>query len=73
MTEGSASIRALEGHHVSVLLVDGSRIEDCELVSVGRGRTETLWILTRDGDAFLRLADVDELWAVTPERLRRAC
>ena len=73
MTGGSSELRALEGHRVSVCLVDGSRIEDCELVSVGRGRTETLWILTRDGDAFVGLADVDDLRAFTPEGLSRAC
>ena len=73
MTGGPGELRALEGRHVSVTLVDGSCIEDCELVSVGRGRTETLWILTRDGDAFVGLADVDDLWAFTPEGLSRAC
>jgi hypothetical protein len=67
MTKSLAGIRALEGTNVSVALVDGSRIEACELVSSGRGRTATLWLLTEQGDAFVPLADVDHLWAVTPE------
>ena len=38
------SYRQLEGHHVSVSLADGSRLDDCELVSAGRGHASTLWL-----------------------------
>ena len=59
MTRGG--IRALEGRRVSISLADGSRTDDCDLISVGRGRTATLWIVTQDGDSFLPLVDVDDV------------
>ena len=46
------SFRHLEGHHVSVSLGDGSRLDDCELVSAGRGHNATLWL--HDGQDELR-------------------
>jgi hypothetical protein len=56
-----AGIRALEGRRVSISLADGSRTDDCDLISVGGGRTATLWIVTQDGDSFLPLVDVDDV------------
>lgn len=55
-------IRRLEGHHVSVSLDDGSRIDDCELVSVGRCRNGTLWLYTECGDTFVEVDHVVDLW-----------
>jgi hypothetical protein len=54
--------RKLEGRHVSVALSDGSRIDDCELVSVGRSVSPTLWLFTERGDTFVEAQRVVELW-----------
>jgi hypothetical protein len=54
--------RQYEGRPVSIALADGTVLRDCVLVSVGRGRVETLWLLTHDADRFLRHADVVRIW-----------
>jgi hypothetical protein len=52
-------LRSLEGRRVDVALRDGSRIDDAQLVSSGRGNVRTLWVVTTNGlDAFVRLTDV---------------
>ena len=55
-------LRALEGHHVSVSLIDGSRFDDCTLVSAGRGRTGTAWIFSNGMDLFLPLSCLNDVW-----------
>ena len=55
-------LRGLEGHHVSLALSDGTRIDDCELVSAGRGECSSAWIFTSSGDAFVPLAEVVDFW-----------
>ena len=57
------SIRRLEGHHVSVCLGDGTRIDDCQLVSAGR-RGATLWVVAAGEDRFVSVDDVVDLWEV---------
>ena len=57
-------LRELEGHRVSVALADGSRIDDCELVSVDRGRRGHLWVHANGGDAFVPLSQVSDVWEV---------
>jgi hypothetical protein len=59
-----AHLRQLEGHRVSVALADGSRIDDCELVSVDHGRQGHLWVHANGGDAFLPLSQVSDVWEV---------
>ena len=56
----------LEGRRVSVALVDGSRIDDCELVSAGRDGVQSLWLYTNGADAFVPLVDVTDVWEVVP-------
>ena len=51
----------LEGRRVSVALTDGSRIDDCELVSSGHGRT-TLWLFVNGSDVFVPMAEVIDAW-----------
>ena len=51
----------LEGRRVSLALVDGSRLDDCELVSAGRG-TPTLWLFVNGDDVFIRVSDVTDAW-----------
>jgi hypothetical protein len=63
---------ALEGRKVSLALADGSRIDDVDLVSVGRGQAGTVWLFTSGSDVFIPLADVIDLWATSPTGTRRA-
>jgi hypothetical protein len=65
------TVRELEGRQVSVALRDGSRIDDCQLVSAGRGSTRTLWLY--DGqDLFVPLQQVIDLWESAPVGHRAA-
>jgi hypothetical protein len=62
-------LRCLEGRHVSVALADGSRIDDCELVSAGHQRMHSLWIYVNGTDVFVPLGDVIDLWESAPPRV----
>jgi hypothetical protein len=60
-------LRSLEGRRVNVALRDGSRLDGCQLVSVGRvrvgARHETsMWLFTNGHDSFVRTRDVVDLW-----------
>ena len=44
--ERMSELRCLEGRQVSVALADGSRIDDCQLVSAGRYGTGTVWLFS---------------------------
>jgi hypothetical protein len=62
-------LRHLEGRHVSVALADGSRIDDCELVSAGHDRAHRLWLYGNGTDLFVPLDDVTDLWEVMGPRV----
>ncbi|HET9770546.1 MAG TPA: hypothetical protein VFS16_06640 [Acidimicrobiia bacterium] len=51
----------LEGRRVNVALTDGSRLDDCELVSAGHG-TATLWLFVNGGDVFVSVSDITDAW-----------
>ena len=55
-------LRSYEGQRVNVALADGSRVDDCLLVSVGRGGVGTAWLATDASDLFLQWEDVVEVW-----------
>jgi len=59
------TVRQLEGRQVSVALRDGSRIDDCQLVSAGRGNTDTLWLYGGQ-DLFVPVGQVIDLWESAP-------
>lgn len=54
--------KSLEGRRVSLALRDGSRIDDCHLISAGGHRARSLWLFTNGVDAFVSLDDVVDLW-----------
>ena len=56
--------RVHEGQRVSVALADGSRIDDCVLVSVGRGGAGSAWLAQASDDLFVQWDDVVDVWAV---------
>ena len=72
MAQRMSELRELEGLQVSLALANGLRIDDCSLVSVGRGRVDTLWIFTNGRDAFIQFSDVVDIWQAAPLLRRRA-
>jgi len=44
---------------VSLSLIDGSRIDDCQLVLAGRFK---LWVFVNGHDAFVRVDRVTDVW-----------
>jgi hypothetical protein len=57
-----ALMKCLEGHRVSIALADGSRIDDCALVSAGRRGDGRLWLYCNGADTFVPLSEVTDLW-----------
>jgi hypothetical protein len=55
-------LQLLEGQQVSVAFRNGSRIDDCQLVSAGRATTTTLWLFSNGADMFVSLGDVVDVW-----------
>jgi hypothetical protein len=57
-------LHGLEGRQVSVALRNGSRLDDCQLVSAPRAGTATLWLFSNGDDVFVPAGDVVEVWEV---------
>jgi hypothetical protein len=55
-------LRALEGRRVGIAVRGGARIDECELVSAGRGRARTLWVFADGNDAFVPLDEIVDVW-----------
>ena len=58
----TATLQILEGRRVCVALRDGTRIDDCQLVSAGRTTTTTLWLFSNGSDVFIPYGDVTDVW-----------
>ena len=54
----------LEGCRVSLALRDGSRLDDCQLVSTGRNRTASVWVFSNGAGTFVPVDSVMDLWEV---------
>ena len=65
-------IRELQGRRVSVALTDGSRIDDCQLVSVGRHKLGGLWLFSNGTDIFVAIDSVRDVWETQASREGRA-
>ena len=65
-------LRSLEGRQVTVDLRDGTRLDDCELVSSGRNRVAKLWLYANGEDVFVALTDVVRVWEADVDRARAA-
>jgi hypothetical protein len=63
-----ALTKHLEGRRVGVALVDGSRLDDCQLVSAGRHAPQSLWLHNNGADTFVTMLDVTDVWEVRPSR-----
>lgn len=53
---------SIDGRQVKVALRDGTRIDDCQLVSSRRGTVDTLWLFADGEDHFIACDDVLDLW-----------
>ena len=58
----AVNLRNLEGQRVSVALGDGSRIDDCQLVSVPRSPADRVWICAGGQDLFVAVDDIADIW-----------
>jgi len=56
------ALRHLEGRRVSLVLSDGSRIVDAQLISAGRPGLTSVWILIDNTDNFIPVMAVTEVW-----------
>ena len=61
-TGGPGRLGELEGRQVSVALDDGSRIDHCQLVSYGRQKVTTVWLVADGADLFIPVDRVVEVW-----------
>src|SRR5437764_15341977 len=50
-TQKRSQVASLEGRRVNLALRGGIRIDDCQLVSAGRGRLKSVWVFTYGQDA----------------------
>jgi hypothetical protein len=59
------ALRHLEGRRVSIVLDDGSRILDAQLISAGRPGLSSVWILIDGTDNFIPVIAVTAVQEVT--------
>ena len=59
------ALRHLEGRRVSLVLNDGSRITDAQLISAGRPGLSSAWILIDGTDNFIPVMTVTEVWEIS--------
>jgi len=59
------TLRHLEGRRVGLVLTDGSRILDAQLISAGRPGLSSVWILIDGTDSFIPVMTVTEVWEIT--------
>jgi hypothetical protein len=67
-TINGLGLRDLEGHEVSLALADGSRYDAVTLLSVGAGRTPTIWLYAGGIDVFIPRTQVVDAWEPPPAK-----
>ena len=72
MNDRTDQFRTFEGHQVSLSLVNGARIDDCQMVSAALGPTENIWVFSNGVDRFVAQSEVVDCWEVPPPRGRAA-
>lgn len=55
-------LKTLEGRRVSLAVRCGERIDDCQLISAGRGTARTVWVFANAADTFVPIDDVVDFW-----------
>jgi hypothetical protein len=66
------TLRHLEGRRVSLVLNDGTRILDAQLISAGRPGLSSVWILIENTDNFIPVMHVTEVWEISPANSNQA-
>jgi hypothetical protein len=66
------ALRHLEGRQVGLVLDDGSRIVDAQIVSAGRPGLSSVWVLIDGTDSFIPVRTVTEIWEISPANPSRA-
>ncbi len=56
------NLRGFEGRQVCVALEDGSRLDDCQLVSARQPANKTLWLFANGVDLFVPLPRITAVW-----------
>ena len=52
----------LEGQQISLALGDGSRIDDCQLVSAPRQGSNEVWVCVGGRDVFVPVDEIADAW-----------
>jgi hypothetical protein len=66
-------LQALVGRDVGLALVDGTRLDDCELVSQPRARRiGTAWIVHGGHDVFVPVEAIADVWEASRARCQAA-
>jgi hypothetical protein len=63
-----SNLRSIEGQQVNIALRDGTRIDDCNLVSSGCNRLDNLWVFVNGEDVFVARANVLDVWQTDNHR-----
>ena len=58
------TLRHLEGRRINLVLNDGSRILDAQLISAGRPGLSSVWVLIDGTDSFIPVMTVTEVWEI---------
>ena len=66
------TLRHLEGRRICLVLTDGSRILDAQLISAGRPGLSSAWILIDGTDSFIPVMTVTEAWEITAAPVQAA-
>ena len=59
------TLRHLEGRQVGLVLDDGSRILDVQLISAGRPGLSSVWVLIDGTDSFIPVMTVTKVWEIS--------
>ena len=59
-------LQQLERYRVSIALRDGSRLDDCLIVSASRPRARTVWVFNGTSDVFVPISEVIDVWEIRP-------
>ena len=60
-------LRTLQGRRVSIALADGTRIDDCHLMSAWYPERESVWVFNNGCDTFVPMEMVRNVWEIIPQ------
>ena len=58
------TLRHLEGRRIGLVLSDGTRIVEAQLISAGRPGLTSVWVLVDNTDNFIPMMAVSEVWEI---------